>query len=326
MPNNREFRTLTLFADAQLSIGETRQDGSVIVRGYFTTEKPAVGGVVITKSATEKAVIAYKQWGNIRFMHEARPVGRVLRIGTVDGLEWNEVEALIVDEEAIKLLKQNVLKAFSVGIFFYLDDVDFDDEGNLVVNNYVLAEISVVDHPANYGATINDVQFAMKQLVANFGVGTCADALNQVIQQEVQTMDEILETQNDEQLVEDEAPIEEIQEDAPTEEDEQAEEIEEQEPQDEPIEDEATEEPVEEVESVDVVNVLAQLTEAIGNVVERLDSMEESIKSLQEYEPEPQHKAAIPVEPEDEPEPPQEKVMSLRDALARRFNIPIENE
>ena len=80
-----------------LSKDFTKQDdGTLLVPGYFTSDNKDEVGDIITRSATERAVPKYRQWGNIRYMHMPRPVGKVTRIGTDDGLEWNEVEIRVI--------------------------------------------------------------------------------------------------------------------------------------------------------------------------------------------------------------------------------------
>ena len=87
-------------------------------------------------------------------MHAPDPVGRVLRIGAEDGLEWNEVEILVIDPKAAFEVENGLLKALSVGILVNPEMVDKMRDGGWVINEYSLAEISLVDHPANYDARL----------------------------------------------------------------------------------------------------------------------------------------------------------------------------
>ena len=103
---------------------------------------------------TERAIPRYREWGNIRYMHMPRPIGRVLRIGSQDGLAWNEVEILVVDPQAIFEIENDLLKALSIGAIVQYEDIDFLEDGGWLINNYGLAEISLVDHPANYDARL----------------------------------------------------------------------------------------------------------------------------------------------------------------------------
>ncbi len=134
---------------------EKTPEGFCKVRGFFTSDNKDEIGDIINRSATERALPRYRQWGNIRRMHAPDPVGRVLRIGTEDGLQWNEVEILVIDPKAAFEVENGLLKALSVGILFTYDDIDFLEDGGLIINDYLLAEISLVDHPANYDAMLN---------------------------------------------------------------------------------------------------------------------------------------------------------------------------
>jgi len=134
------------------------ENGNLLVTGFFTSDKVDQLGDIITKEATERAVPPFKQWGNIRYMHRPEPVGKVLKIGKGDGLKWNEMEIKVVDKKAANQVKEELLSAFSVGIMIDFGDIDFLDDGGWQINDYVLAEISLVDHPANYDATISDTK------------------------------------------------------------------------------------------------------------------------------------------------------------------------
>jgi len=140
-------------------------DGEMRVLGFFTDDNEDELGDIITKEATEKAVEKWRKWGNIRTMHQY-PSGRVERVGSGDGLAWNEIETVPVDEQTQKLIDGGVLKAYSVGIIPREYELNEDAlEGHeddwwffpLIIHDYDMIEISYVDHPANYSATINDV-------------------------------------------------------------------------------------------------------------------------------------------------------------------------
>lgn len=143
-------------------------DTEVFVRGFFTDDKMDVVGDIITKEATVDAVERWRKWGNIRTMHDF-PSGRVHQIGETDGLNWNEVVTVPVDEQTKKLIEGGVLKAYSVGIIpreYRINEEALEEmeEGDhdpwflpLIIDKYDMIEISYVDHPANYSATIGDV-------------------------------------------------------------------------------------------------------------------------------------------------------------------------
>ena len=139
----------------------------MFVRGFFTSDKMDEVGDIITKEATVDAVERWRQWGNIRTMHN-NPSGRIEKIGEDDGLAWNEVVTVPVDEDTIKLIKGGVLKAYSVGIIpreYELNQEALEEAGDdvdpwflpLIIHSYDMVEISYVDHPANYAATISEI-------------------------------------------------------------------------------------------------------------------------------------------------------------------------
>ena len=150
--------------------GDSDKSDSVYVRGFFTDDGVDEVGDIITKDATVDAVERWRKWGNIRTMHDY-PSGRVHKIGENDGLDWNEVITVPVDEDTKKLIEGGVLKAYSVGIIpreyrineELLQDMEKDGEEvdpwflPLIIDKYDMIEISYVDHPANYSATIGDV-------------------------------------------------------------------------------------------------------------------------------------------------------------------------
>lgn len=184
----------------------TQDDGSLIVRGFFTSDKMDEVGDVITKNATVAAIPKYRQWGNIRYMHMPKPVAKVLNIGKDDGLGWNEVEIHVLDPEAVFQVKNGLLKALSVGIIIRSwEDIEIDESsGGWIINNYDLAEISLVDHPANYDAQlfldedkVVPVGTELRRMVAEHGFAMVSKALGAVtspVTEEKINMDKLEET------------------------------------------------------------------------------------------------------------------------------------
>lgn len=131
------------------------KDGTITVRGKFTSDQKDVVGDIITRGATERAIPKYRQWGNIRYMHMPKPAGKVTGIGEDDGLEWNEVEIKVIDPQSVFEVKNGLLQALSIGALVNFEDVQMLEDGGWIINDYELAEISLVDHPANYDAKLN---------------------------------------------------------------------------------------------------------------------------------------------------------------------------
>lgn len=147
-----------MYGTLKKSAFEKNEKGNLVVRGYYTSDNRDMAEDVITRDATERALPMYRQWGNVRYLHTPKPVGKVRRIGIQDGLEWNEAEIEVIDPEAIFQVENELLTALSVGILVDFKDIDIDEEtGGFIINNYTLAEISLVDHPANYDAKLKDI-------------------------------------------------------------------------------------------------------------------------------------------------------------------------
>lgn len=130
-------------------------DGTITVSGKFTSDQKDEIGDIITRAATERAIPKYRQWGNIRLMHQPIAVGKVLAIGEEDGLEWNEVQIKVVDPGTIRSVRHDLLPALSIGAMIRFEDIDFLEDGGWLINDYELVEISLVDHPANYDAKLD---------------------------------------------------------------------------------------------------------------------------------------------------------------------------
>jgi len=190
--------TFKKFFGVPLSKGITKtDDGKVFVTGKFTTDEVDELGDTITRGATERAIPAYRQWGNIRYMHLPRPVGKVIRIGESDGLDWNEVEIKVVEAEAAQQVEEGLLPALSVGILVQWDDIEWDEvSGGLIINDYTLAEISLVDHPANYGAKLDlTIPDGFRKKVAEVGLFEARKAFGLLEQEETVIEEEKVNTQ-----------------------------------------------------------------------------------------------------------------------------------
>jgi hypothetical protein len=168
-------------------------DGSLLVLGKFTSDNKDEVGDIITRSATERALPAYRRWGNIRRMHLPEPVGRVTRIGEADGLEWNEVEIKVIDPKAKFEVENGLLQALSVGILINFNDIDMMQDGGWVINDYQLAEISLVDHPANYDAALETLNLSadegLRSQVREQGLVPVLRSIGAVLAQEGERMD-----------------------------------------------------------------------------------------------------------------------------------------
>lgn len=188
MPNNSTSTQLSKSFGVLLNKEMRKQsDGTLLIRGYFTSDNKDEAGDIITRSATERAIPKYRQWGNIRLMHLPRPVAKVVKIGSEDGLEWNEVEIKVIDPEAVFMVENGLLTALSVGIMIKYDDIDFLEDGGWVINDYQFAEISLVDHPANYDAHLKQlpVDQGLRTLVRQYGMESIARSMQSMLDMEM---------------------------------------------------------------------------------------------------------------------------------------------
>ena len=120
-------------------------DEERMVYGFASTPDLDTDGEIIKTEALEKALPDYLQFPTIREMHQAKAIGTTKQADiSKEGLY---IGAKIVSDDAWKLVKEGVYKAFSIG-------------GNVIkrVGNIIqeldLIEISLVDVPANKAAVI----------------------------------------------------------------------------------------------------------------------------------------------------------------------------
>lgn len=179
-----ELRNKIIAVPIDKGIGEKTAKGTLITRGYFTSDQKDEVGDIITREATEKAIPKYRRWGNIRRMHLPEPVARVRRIGAEDGLAWNEVEIEVIDPKAIFEVENGLLQALSVGILVDPDKIEPIDKADpwsgFVIHEYALAEISLVDHPANYDASLIrglPVEDTLRLMVRQYGLNAVAGSM-----------------------------------------------------------------------------------------------------------------------------------------------------
>ena len=161
----------------------------------------------------------------------------------------DEVEIQVIDPEAMFQVKNGLLKALSVGIIIKsFDDIEIDQETFAwTINAYDLAEISLVDHPANYDARLfldneknSPVSMEIRQLVAANGFAVVTKALGAVsvlregiidmaqLEQDLRSDEEEIEStdeENEEEEVELSSEADDESEEEETEESEEAEEV-----------------------------------------------------------------------------------------------------
>lgn len=284
-----------------------------IVRGLFTDDNVDMHGDIITKEATKRAIEAFKGWRNIRYMHQPRPVGVAVKIGESEGLRWNELEVDVRKKDVQEDISNGLLRGFSVGISANWEDIEFNEETDgFIINDYVLGEISLVDHPANYAAAVTSVPSKALLKAASAATGKCDMKSIMEYLEENKEMDKNKEVASQEKDVEEEVLDEEIveteaeQEEVVTEEETHEEENQEIEDEKDIEEEEAEEEEISENEVDDLKEIVASLKEIasiLNESVEKFVSTIEEKSAVEVEEPAEDSEQEEPVEEEEvEPE------------------------
>ena len=145
-----------------------------MVYGYASTEALDSQGEVVRKDALAAALPDYMRFANIREMHQPSAVG-IAKEAAIDekGL-W--LGAKVVDDEAWKKVVEGVYKGFSIGGFV----TSRDARDPTVITGIDLAEISLVDRPANPEATVELFKSATPEGMHKVGARHSKDELARV--------------------------------------------------------------------------------------------------------------------------------------------------
>lgn len=150
MQINKKFELISDFSIEKSSESIDEVTGELRIVGYAnTTAKDRVGDVVAMEAWTKGGLNSYKQNPIILAYHNhSRPIG-VAESLSVDerGLKIT-ARISTAAEEIYQLIKEGVLKAFSIG--FQVKDADYDSTTDIfVIKDLELLEVSVVSVPAN---------------------------------------------------------------------------------------------------------------------------------------------------------------------------------
>lgn len=126
-----------------------QDDGTIIVEGIASTEEVDSDGETVLANAIKTAIPDYMKFGAVREMHQPLAAGTALDISVSDD-GVTTIKAHIVDAEAIKKVRTNVYKGFSIGGSV----TERDSINKTVITGINLVEVSLVDRPANPGAVI----------------------------------------------------------------------------------------------------------------------------------------------------------------------------
>jgi phage head maturation protease len=138
---------MKLYAD--IAKTEEQDDGTIKVWGWASTGAVDSDGEIITPDAMKAALPDYMKFGAVREMHQSKAAGTAIEAEVQDdGKTW--FGAHVVDSEAVKKVKANVYKGFSIGGKV----TDRDTMNKSIIKGIKLVEVSLVDRPANPEAVI----------------------------------------------------------------------------------------------------------------------------------------------------------------------------
>lgn len=139
--------------NAQIEKVEEVGDGTLNVFGCASTEERDSDGEMILASAMQDALAGYMKWGAVREMHQPKAAGVALSAEVNADTKRTMFSAHVVDPIACEKVRKNVYKAFSIsGPVLARDPKD-----PTVITKIKWVETSLVDRPANEGATIDEV-------------------------------------------------------------------------------------------------------------------------------------------------------------------------
>jgi len=130
---------------------EESDDGKILIQGYAnTTDKDRVGDVIVKEAwETESALGNYLKNPIILAHHDrSQPIGKMVGHEITDKGLKIEAEISKSAGQVYELVKEGILRAFSVG--FRVKDADYDSDTDIfVIKDLELHEVSVVSIPAN---------------------------------------------------------------------------------------------------------------------------------------------------------------------------------
>jgi hypothetical protein len=129
---------------AEFSKVEDQDDGTIKVWGYASSDAVDSDGEVITPEAMKAAIPDYMKFGAIREMHQPIAAGTALEMEVQEDGK-TAICAHVVDPTAIKKVRTNVYKGFSIGGKV----IDRDKVNKTHITVLKLVETSLVDRPSN---------------------------------------------------------------------------------------------------------------------------------------------------------------------------------
>ena len=163
---------------------DDQDDGTVIVFGVASSEVKDSQGEIVTAEAMKAAIPGYMAVGGtgaVREMHQPSAAGVALKCYVGDD-NLTYIEAHIVKDEAVKLVKHGVYKGFSIGGKV----TKRDDLNKNTITGLRLTEVSLVDVPANPEAVFSMVKMDDEEVTLGtlrkgmYGVASFAEVLQRL--------------------------------------------------------------------------------------------------------------------------------------------------
>lgn len=162
-----------LHIDASFKSAEN-DDGSIKITGYASTnDKDRAGDVIAADAWSKGGLVDYKKNPIILFNHNYNePVGQATAVSVTDKGLSLEATVSSAAGKVLQLVKDGVLRAFSVG--FMIKDADYDSKTDIfVIKEAELYEVSIVSVPCNQDATFSlakafDTEEAFNDYKKNF--------------------------------------------------------------------------------------------------------------------------------------------------------------
>ena len=127
------------------------------IKGYANTiTKDRAGDVILSEAwTTSNALKNFMKNPIMLFGHNhSRPIGKILDLVPTESGLMVEGEVSAADLQIYSLIRDEVLKSFSVG--FYIKDAEWDDmTETFIIKDLELLEISVVSVPCNQDSTFS---------------------------------------------------------------------------------------------------------------------------------------------------------------------------
>jgi hypothetical protein len=133
----------------QIQKVQEQDDGTIKVYGIVSSESVDSAGEIVRADAVRKALDGYMRFPALREMHGLSAAGTTLEIG-VDDDGITRIVGHVVDENAIRKVKQNVYRGFSLGGKVTKRNGD----NSKIIEGITINEISLVDRPAQPDAVL----------------------------------------------------------------------------------------------------------------------------------------------------------------------------